>query len=217
LRERPHDRAWLSAIEETMSREGVAVAAARRDAVARLDRACARAEGPFPQARLRLGGAVEGWLDAMPALGAEEAFRAALCAGRCDDAETGGAAIGPHRSDLAVRHGEKGVAAERASTGEQKALLIAILLAHARLVSAIRGEPPLILLDEVAAHLDRNRRTALFAALLGLECQVWLSGTEEALFASLHGRAQFLRVCDGMLSGDPRREFAVPPFARTEH
>jgi DNA replication and repair protein RecF len=216
LREGPRDKAWLSAIEETMSREGVAVAAARREAVERLDRVCARAEGPFPQVRLRLAGEVEGWLAEMPALDTEEAFRAALYGSRWDDAETGGAAIGPHRSDLAVRHGEKGVAAELASTGEQKALLIAILLAHARLVTEIRGEAPLILLDEVAAHLDRDRRAALFAALLSLESQVWLSGTEEALFASLRGRAQFLGVCDGVLSAEPGRGFGPSPFAGTD-
>jgi DNA replication and repair protein RecF len=202
LREGPHDKAWLSALEETMSRTGVAVAAARRDAIERLDRICATCEGPFPRARLRLVGAVEDWLALMPALAAEDAFRAALFENRRGDAETGGTAIGPHRSDLAVRHGEKGVSAELASTGEQKALLIAILLAHARLETLIRGEPPLILFDEVAAHLDPYRRAALFAALLRQGGQVWLSGTERSLFAPLREEAQFLAVRDGVLGGD---------------
>lgn len=202
LREGPFDKAWLSALEETMSHTGVAVAAARREAVEQLDRLCAVEEGPFPSARLGLVGAVEDWLGRMPALDAEEAFRDALLANRGGDAETGGAAIGPHRSDLVVRHGRKGVCAELASTGEQKALLIAILLAHARLETEIRGEPPLVLFDEVAAHLDPVRRAALFAALLRQGGQVWLSGTDRSLFAPLREEAQFLTVEDGILSGE---------------
>ncbi len=202
LRERRQDKAWLLALEETMSREGVAVAAARREAVERLDRLCADCEGPFPKARLALEGAVEDWLAQMPALAAEEAFAAALSANRSGDAESGGAATGPHRSDLSVRDERTGLAAGLASTGEQKALLIAILLAHARLVSEIRGEPPLILFDEIAAHLDESRRRALFAALLRLPGQVWVSGTEKALFAPLREGAQFLAVSGGVLGGD---------------
>jgi len=95
----------------------------------------------------------------------------------------GGALIGPHRSDLSVSLAEKGIAAELASTGEQKALLISILLAHTRLQQAVRGEPPLLLLDEIAAHLDPIRRAALFDALLRLDSQAWLTGTDAALFA----------------------------------
>ena len=114
---------------------------------------------------------------------------------------SGGAAVGPHRSDLAVAmHAETGIAAEAASTGEQKALLIAIVLAQARLQRAVRGEPPLLLLDEVAAHLDAARRAALFEMLAGLESQAWLTGTDAALFAPLRGAARFLSVHDGTLS-----------------
>jgi DNA replication and repair protein RecF len=112
----------------------------------------------------------------------------------------GGAVLGPHRADLAVSYADKGVAAENASTGEQKALLIAILLAQATLQRATRGEPPLLLLDEVAAHLDQGRRAALFEALAGLESQTWITGTDTALFASLRGHARFLSVADGALS-----------------
>ena len=166
----------------------------------RLDRACAEAEGPFPRARLSLAGTVEGWLDEMPALAAEARLAAALAANRQSDGQAGGAAIGPHRSDLAVSLAEKGIAAEFASTGEQKALLIAILLAHAGLQRAMRGEPPLLLLDEIAAHLDASRRAALFEALLRLDSQVWLTGTDAALFAPLRCHAQFLSVQDGTLS-----------------
>jgi DNA replication and repair protein RecF len=196
----PNDPAWLGALEEIMAAEGVAVAAARRDAVERLDRICATAEGVFPRARLSLLGTVEGWLDTMPALDAEERFRAALARSRASEALSGGAGVGPHRSDLGVFHAEKGIAAEAASTGEQKALLIAILLAQARLQRAVRGEPPLLLLDEVAAHLDAARRAALFEVLAGLESQAWITGTDAALFAPLSGTARFLSVCDGALS-----------------
>ncbi|HEX5320910.1 MAG TPA: DNA replication/repair protein RecF [Stellaceae bacterium] len=200
LREPPADGAWVSALEAVMAEQGVAVAAGRRDAVDRLDRACAEAEGPFPHARLALAGALETWLDEMPALAAEDRFKAALAADRAADAAVGGATLGPHRSDLSVTHAEKSVPADQASTGEQKALLIAILLAHAKLQRAIRGEPPIVLFDEVAAHLDRARRAALFAMLADLESQAWLTGTDPELFTPLRGSARFLTVVDGALS-----------------
>jgi DNA replication and repair protein RecF len=200
LRDGPADPAWLAALEEVMAEQGVAVAAGRRDIVQRLDRVCAEARGPFPRARLTLVGGVESWLEDVPALAAEARFAAALAANRQSDGQAGGAAIGPHRSDLAVSFAEKGIAAEFASTGEQKALLIAILLAHAALQQATRGEPPLLLLDEIAAHLDASRRAALFEALVRLDSQAWLTGTDAALFAPLRCDAQFLSVHDGTLS-----------------
>ena len=200
LRDGPVDPAWLAALEEVMAEQGVAVAAGRRDIVQRLDRVCAEARGPFPRARLTLVGGVESWLEEVPALAAEARFAAALAANRQSDGQAGGASIGPHRSDLAVSFAEKGIAAEFASTGEQKALLIAILLAHAALQQATRGEPPLLLLDEIAAHLDASRRAALFEALVRLDSQAWLTGTDAALFAPLRCDAQFLSVHDGTLS-----------------
>jgi DNA replication and repair protein RecF len=200
LRDGPADSAWLAALEEVMAEQGVAVAAGRRDTVQRLDRACAKAEGPFPRARLTLVGTVERWLEEMPALAAEARFVAALAANRQSDGQAGGAAIGPHRSDLAVSLAEKGIAAEFASTGEQKSLLIAILLAHAALQRATRGEPPLVLLDEISAHLDASRRAALFEGLRQFDSQAWLTGTDAALFAPLRSHAQFLSVQDGTLS-----------------
>ena len=200
LRDGPSDPAWLSALEDVMAQQGVAVAAGRRDAIERLDQVCAEADGVFPRARLQLIGVVEDWLGRMPALETEETFEAALAANRGADAAAGGAVLGPHRSDLAVTYADKGIAAENASTGEQKALLIAIVLAQAALQRASRGEPPVLLLDEVAAHLDEARRAALFEALAGLESQTWITGTDAALFAPLHGRARFLSVADGTLS-----------------
>jgi DNA replication and repair protein RecF len=197
LREGAADPAWLAALEQVMAARGVAVAAGRCEIVERLDRGCAAGEGPFPRARLRLAGTVEEWLEAMPALAVERRLADALAANRQADAQAGGAILGPHRSDLRVSMVEKGIAAELASTGEQKALLIAVLLAHARLERSIRGEAPLLLLDEIAAHLDASRRAALFEALLGLDSQAWLTGTDEALFAPLRREARFLSVRDG--------------------
>ena len=200
LRDGPSDSVWLSALEEVMAQQGVAVAAGRRDAIERLDRVCAEAGGAFPRARLALIGTVEDWLGTIPALAAEEQFKVALADNRASDMAAGGAVLGPHRSDLAVSYADKGVAAETASTGEQKALLIAIVLAQAALQRGSRGEPPLLLLDEVAAHLDQVRRAALFEALAGLESQTWITGTDTALFAALYNRARFLSVADGTLS-----------------
>jgi DNA replication and repair protein RecF len=200
LRDGVSDSAWLTALEQVMAEQGVAVAAGRRDAVQRLDRACTESEGAFPRARLTLVGLVENWLEAMPALAAEAKLASAFAANRQSDTQAGGALVGPHRSDLDVSLAEKEIAASLASTGEQKALLISILLAHTRLQRAVRGEPPLLLLDEISAHLDANRRAALFEALLGLESQAWLTGTDEALFAPLRYQAQFLSVHDGNLA-----------------
>lgn len=196
----PTDPAWLTALETIMAAQGVAVAAARRDAVQRLDGACAAADGAFPRAHLTLRGTVEEWLDDMPALAAEAKFVDTLAAARPNDAAAGGAVLGPHRSDLAVSLAHSGIAAEHASTGEQKALLISILLAHAGLQRALRGEPPLLLLDEVAAHLDASRRAALFEAIDRLASQTWLTGTDTALFAPLQHRAQFLSIHDGSVA-----------------
>lgn len=200
LREGPYDAAWLGALEESMARHGVAIAAVRRDIVARLDRACAAGVAGFPVAALAAIGTVEAALGERPALAVEDDMRGALAASRRQDAESGGAASGPHRSDFAVRHASTGVAAEQCSTGEQKALLIAILLAHARLQAALRGVAPIMLLDEIAAHLDRERRRALFAELLALGAQAWLTGTDSEVFGELRGAAQFLSVCDATIA-----------------
>jgi DNA replication and repair protein RecF len=197
LRDGGADDAWLSALEDTISARGVAIAAARRALVARLAAAAAEAIGPFPRVGVTLEGTVEAWLDEAPALATEERFRAALRATRGRDAE---GTVGPHRSDLVVRHLAKGVPAARCSTGEQKALLVSLVLAHARLLAAERGETPTILLDEVAAHLDTERRAALYDELCALGAQAWLTGTDEALFEPLRRRAQLFRVCDGVVA-----------------
>lgn len=194
------DAAWLSALEDTMARHGVAIEAARRGFVTALSRACALSEGPFPRARLGLEGEVTAKLAAGPALAAEDDMRARLAAARRQDAESGGAAVGPHRSDLMVADLESAQPAAQGSTGEQKALLLSIVLSHARLLAAEQGAPPLVLLDEVAAHLDPHRRRALFEEVLALGAQAWLTGTEAALFAELGAAAQAFAVTDGRLS-----------------
>ena len=194
------DTAWLAALEETMAAKGVAIAAARRDVAARLNEVCAAAGGSFPGASVEARGVVEDWLDAGPALAAEERLRETLAASRRIDAETGGAAQGPHRGDLAVRHLGKGLAAGDCSTGEQKALVVAIVLANAELRARELGAPPLLLLDEATAHLDGRRRGELFERLVALGAQAWLTGTEAELFAPLGDGAQYFRVEDATVA-----------------
>ena len=194
------DPAWLAALESQMAEHGVAVAAARRDGLARVEAGMALATGPFPRARLAAQGLVEGWLAEMPALAAEEKFRGLLAARRGIDRDAGTATEGPHRSDMAVWHADRDQPAAQCSTGEQKALLIAITLANARLIRARGNMAPLMLLDEVSAHLDGKRRAALYEELLAIGGQVWLTGTDEDLFADLGSRAEFFTVADGVVT-----------------
>jgi DNA replication and repair protein RecF len=200
LRERPADPAWLGALEERMAEHGIAIAAARRDVAARLDHVCCTPRGPFPGARLAQTGDVAEWLDTMPALAAEEQLRGRLASARGIDAESGTTTVGPHRGDFVVRHAATGMAAAECSTGEQKALLLAVLLAQARLQTELRGVAPVMLLDEVTAHLDALRRAALFAEIGALGVQAWLTGTDAALFRELGERAQFFGVADGEIA-----------------
>lgn len=206
LRDGDPDKSWLNALEEEMAAHGVAIAAARGQTVLRLDEACAATARPFPQAGLAIEGEIDLWLRQMPALAAEEELRRRLQAQRRADGESGTTIIGPHRSDLVAHHAGNGMKAALCSTGEQKALLLAILLAQARLLTAQRGAPPIMLLDEVAAHLDAERRAALFAEILDLRAQAWLTGTDAALFTGLRRDAQFFAVADARISSmDPRQ------------
>ena len=193
LRDGGGDPAWLSALEARMAADGVAVAAARREALVRLQRFLSSAKGLFPKAGLAIEGRIESWLDEHPAVEVESRFAALLAASRHHE----GTADGPHRSDLAVHHLDKDMPAALCSTGEQKALLIAVMLANAKAEAERRGAPPVLLLDEVAAHLDSERREALFAEILALGGQAWLSGTDRNLFEPLSGQAQFVTVDRG--------------------
>lgn len=194
--ERP-DPVWLDGLEAQMAETGVAIAAARTEFLHILQAACDRGavtETLFPRAFMALRGTIEELLAQAPALEVEDMFRYQLRDSRNVDARTGGAATGPHKSDLAVTYAVKDMPAEQCSTGEQKALLIGMTLAHSRLMAAERGAAPVLLLDEVAAHLDENRRAALYDILLGLGGQVWMTGTDALLFDALGTKAHFFHV-----------------------
>ena len=200
LRQGRTDAAWHLALEEQIATSGVAVAAARREVIAQLAPLAGAGYGPFPGALISVDGEVESWLDDGPALDAEDRFRASLVNARRLSTGEPASVPGPHRSDLRVRHSVKDMPAAQCSTGEQKALLIAIVLAHARLRSKDRGGAPLLLLDEVAAHLDGERRAALYDILDTLGSQAWLTGTDAALFEAISKRAQNFTVRDGALT-----------------
>ncbi len=203
------DPAWLSALEDAMARHGVALAAARRTLVARMNAVLAGGvTGAFPAAVLELLCPVAAALDGAPALAVEDRLRAEWEASRPRDAAAGAVLSGPHRADLGATHAAKGVPAALCSTGEQKALLVSIVLAHAALIAAARGFAPLLLLDEVAAHLDAPRREALFAALAALPAQAFLTGTDAAVFAPLRGVAAGFRTAPGAVV--PDADFPVP-------
>jgi DNA replication and repair protein RecF len=202
LGEGNRDPHWFTALEDTMARHGVALATNRADTVHRLDTAARLGVGPFPRAALAMAGEVDGWIAEMAALDAEDRLRGELAATRLRDAESGTTCVGPHRSDLAVRYLDLDMPAAEGSTGQQKAILVSIALAHARLVALSRGKPPLLLLDEIAAHLDGERRMALFDEVVALGVQSWMTGTDADLFKPLAGRAQILRVTDGSIAAN---------------
>jgi DNA replication and repair protein RecF len=173
------DPTWLAALEQQMAEHGTAIAGARSRTIIELEHRLEGApEDEFARAAIEL----DGW---------EQADLAAqLMCSRSRDAAAGRATIGPHRQDLLVNHRAKRMPAARSSTGEQKALLLGLVLAHAELVASRRGEPPILLLDEVAAHLDPKRRAALFARLEG-RGQVWMTATEAALFDGIGTASRF--------------------------
>ncbi len=196
--------AWLAGLEDSFARHAVAATAARGALVRRLDDALRNgAAAPFPAAGLTLVDPVAERLARQPALAAEEWLRAALHDARARDAASGSAALGPHRADLAIADAETGQPAAEASTGQQKAMLVGIVLGHAALIAAARGAAPLLLLDEPAVHLDAARRAALFEALVRLPSQVFLTGTDADVFAPLRGEAERFALDDGGLLVDP--------------
>ncbi len=199
LRQGPRDPAWLRVLEARMAASGVAVAAGRIELAQGLNALLAEPDPTLPAVRLDLEGAVEDWLGQAAAVDAEERLAAALAAARPADALTGGAATGPHRSDLAAVDLGTGEPASRVSTGRQKAMLLAVVMAEARLRRAVAGSLPILLLDETMAHLDPARRDGLALRLLAQGGQVFLTGTERRLFAALEGRAHFLHVDQGTI------------------
>ncbi len=198
------DPAWLSGLEDAIARHAVAATAARAALVARLNAALAEgAAAPFPAARLGLADPIADRLAEQPALAAEHWLRDRLAATREADRAAGATGLGAHRADMTLSDAA-GLPAARASTGQQKALLIGTVLGHAALIAAARAAPPLLLLDEPAVHLDPQRRAALYAALIRLPAQVLLTGTDAEVFAPLAGHAEFLRTGDDSLVPDTR-------------
>lgn len=196
------DLRWLEAAEHEVADLAIAVAASRADTVRRLAGLIEEEidpASPFPYARIALDGAIENAVLDEPALAVEERYRQVLRDGRPRDRAAGRTLDGPHLTDLLVMHGPKGIAAERASTGEQKALLVGLVLAHARLVARLAGMTPIVLLDEVAAHLDPIRRAALYDRLESFGAQVWLTGADPSAFDVIAGRAAVYRVAPGRI------------------
>lgn len=192
---------WLDAAERELAEIAVAVAAARVGAVTRLSSLlAARREPAFPSPEIALDGEVETRLAQAPALAVEDWLRGALRDHRGRDAAAGRTLIGPHRADLIARHVEKDQPAALSSTGEQKALLVGLTLAHARLVAEVCGAAPLVLLDEIAAHFDPRRRAILFAAVAEVGGQTFLTGADPAAFADLPGEAQRFFVTPGQVN-----------------
>ncbi len=204
LLEQPRpDAHWLDAVEHETAELAVAVAAGRAETVHRLAARLAGrrfAELPFPWAEIGLTGWIENALADQPASAIEDRYRETLRDGRARDAAAGRTLDGVHLTDLMVRHGPKGIAADTASTGEQKALLIGLVLAHAELVAEMSGFAPILLLDEIIAHLDPLRRAALYDALEELGAQVWMTGADPAAFVEVGDRAAVFEVRPGRVA-----------------
>ena len=198
------DPAWLAGLEDSMARHAVAAAAARRALTAQLNAALEQgAAGRFPAARLGLVDRVADRLDGGPALAAEDWLRAALHDARVGDAAAGSASLGAHRADLTLADAATGLPAGLASTGQQKALLLGTILGHAALITASRGQPPVLLLDEPAVHLDADRRRDLLDALATGAGSVVLTGTDPEIFSPLHGLAEAWRTGGDAVVPDP--------------
>ncbi len=190
---------WLTALEGQMAEAAMAITAARQDVLRRLN-AVSRTHGvvaPFPPLVLQLSGDVENWLLQYPALQAEKLMASELASARARDAQSGGARFGPHRSDMQVFDASRDMAAELCSTGEQKALLISLTLLQAHLLRQELGQDVVLLLDEVAAHLDSARQSALYGHLRGLGGQIWLTGTDADVYVDILPDATHFHVENG--------------------
>jgi DNA replication and repair protein RecF len=195
LEEARPDTYWLDAIEHETAELAVAVAAMRAETVRRLQSAlAARQDDAFPSSEIALNGWIEQLVGDHPAIEIEDRYRAVLRDNRARDAAAGRTLDGPHLTDLTVTFPLKNIPAAEASTGEQKALLIGLVLAHAGLLADMTGFAPVLLLDEVAAHLDPARRAALYEALGRLESQVWMTGADPAAFGEIASQADILSI-----------------------
>lgn len=201
LQEPRADTVWMGSLEAHMAEAAVAIAAARLAAIESLQKHIdeTRYGGAFPWGMISIEGEIESLVASMPAVRAEDDYRRLLADSRFLDRVAGRTLKGTHRSDFIVVHGPKSMPAGQCSTGEQKALLIGLILAQARAVKAVANVAPVLLLDEVAAHLDRQRREGLFAALEALGSQAWMTGTDGHLFEGLAPGAQCFHVDAGTL------------------
>jgi len=191
------DPVWLSSLEAKMAQTGIAIAAARQILIDKLQAVAFEQKSVvplFPVPLISIKGWVEGLLESHSALEVEAMFAQKLECSRNLDAATGGAMDGVHRSDFLTYHADHNLPADQCSTGEQKGLLLSITLAHARLIHAEFGHTPLLLLDEVVAHLDKDRRKSLIDLLYSLNGQCWMTGTDLSLFSDLTGKAQFIHI-----------------------
>ena len=202
LQEPRADQMWMGSLEAHMAEAAVAIAAARLAAMEALQKHVAdnRGQTAFPHSLIAIEGDIERLVAEMPAVRAEDEYRKLLADSRGLDRAAGRTTKGTHRSDLSVVHGPKNMPASHCSTGEQKALLIGLILAQARAVKTVSGAAPVLLLDEVAAHLDRTRREGLFASLEALGSQAWMTGTDDHLFAGLGASAQCFHVEAGKMT-----------------
>jgi DNA replication and repair protein RecF len=198
LEEPRPDPHWLDAIEHETAELAVAVAALRAETVRRLQGAlAARKDNAFPSAEIALDGWIERLLPDHPAIEIEDRYRTVLKENRARDTAAGRTTDGPHLTDLTVVYAPKNIPAADASTGEQKALLIGLVLAHAGLIAEMTGFAPVLLLDEVVAHLDPARRAALYDALARLGAQVWMTGADPLAFAEIANRAEVFEISPG--------------------
>ncbi len=195
------DPYWLSVLEQQMAEHAVAITLARQETIARLRTALEGELSHFPRAIMQLEGVLESWLEQdIPALDAETQFAELLAKARGEDTARGRATKGPHRSHFHVVHREKNRAVEQCSTGEQKAVLLALILAAARARANWCGLPPILLLDEVIAHLDVDKRRSLFDLIQATAIQAWMTGTDAADFKGMEGFSTQLEVADGAVN-----------------
>lgn len=200
IQQSSYDPSWVSVLENKMAERAVSIAAARIDTVEHIQAVINECKTAFPKADIDVQGGVERIMRENSALQAEEMLRKLLFESRGLDAKMGRTNVGVHRSDFIAFHNAKEMPAASCSTGEQKALLLSIILAEARAKALWKGSVPVLLLDEVVAHLDENRRASLFEEIFSMQAQVWMTGTDEELFKEISGKAQFFDVKDGVVS-----------------
>jgi DNA replication and repair protein RecF len=193
------DAAWLNAIENSLAEMGVAIVVTRQDLIRRLSPIIGKNMGLFPSAIISMEGEVESWLEDGSALEAEQKFREELKKSRANGFSEYSQIPGPHRSEFNCVHSSNKMEASLCSTGEQKALLVSIVLSHAILRKKECGSAPILLLDEISAHLDERRRSSLFELLQNLESQIWMTGTESGAFSDILKIAETYNISEGKI------------------